>query len=62
MRTYIQCTYLVLLFPSAVTGGLFRVSAGLKPAVGGTVLGVLLRWGGGKEGRGKGRGDVGREG
>ena len=35
---------IVFEFSSAVTGGLFRVSAGLKPAIGGTVLGVLLRY------------------
>ena len=31
-------------FPAAMTGGLFRVRAGIKPAIGGTVLGTLLRY------------------
>ena len=31
------------VFP-AVTGGLFRVSAGLKPTIGGMVLGTLIRY------------------
>ena len=38
--------YLVvmLLCCAAMTGGLFRARAGLKPAIGGSVLGLLLRY------------------
>lgn len=36
--------FVISLCCAAMTGGLFRARAGLKPAVGGSVLGLLLRY------------------
>ena len=43
-HVHVHCICYIVFFISAVTGGVFRIKYGLKPALGGSLLGLLIRF------------------